>query len=153
MMPGAGDCDFPELAYDSEPDQDRDERDHPDHEERPELRLTRQDAGRYQGSLFQGTTPGKANAELLMWLAKLEGFATVDDLLEWQHHNRGRGVCVQGCGHRELVGLRDGCRVWCPRCGVHTVCSAKDIATGDTPGPVTKTPPSPPRPGNMGGEI
>jgi hypothetical protein len=72
----------------------------------------------------------------LQWLAKIEGLATVDDLLAWNHHNQGLGTCINGCGHRDRVGLMDGCRVWCPTCGVHTVCSAKDIATGITPGPV-----------------
>ncbi|GAF85028.1 unnamed protein product [marine sediment metagenome] len=113
---GAGDCDYPEPAYDFE--------------------LTQEDAPRDQGELFQGIPPGRPNAELLKWLARAEGLATVDDLLAWNHHNQGRGTCINGCGHRDNVGLMDGCRVWCPVCGVHTVCSAKDIGAGLTPGPV-----------------
>lgn len=107
---------------------------------RPELRLIREDAGRTQGDLFttadipQAAT--KANGELLQWLTTAEQLATVDDLLAWEHHNQGKGTCIKGCGYRAPVGLRPGCRVWCHRCGVHTVASARDIATGHTPGPV-----------------
>jgi hypothetical protein len=102
-----------------------------------ELKLTRQDVLPEQRGLFRGIAPGKPNAELLVWLAAAEGLATVDDLLAWEHHNQGKGACVNRCGHRVLVGLMDGCRVYCPKCGTHTACSAKDIATGDTPGPVS----------------
>lgn len=106
-----------------------------------ELILFRQDAPREQARLFENTGTGRPEAELLQWLAQVEGLATVDDLLAWNHHNQGKGTCVQGCGYRAPVGLADGCRVWCERCGVHTVCSAKDISRGDTPGPVSKVPP------------
>ena len=122
---GAGDCDYPQLAYDSETDAG------------PELTLYQQDAPRGQAELFQGQAPsGRANVEILRWLQRVEGLGSVDDLMKWSHHNQGLGTCIRGCGHREKVGLMDGCRVWCPVCGLHTVCSAKDIAAGLTPGPV-----------------
>ena len=141
-MPGRGEVDYPWPAYDSDPGEDDDA---------PGLTLTQQDAGRYQDSLFNQPPPGRENAELLIKLKRAAGMGSVDDLIAWSHHNRGQGICTQGCGFRSLVGLRDGCRVWCPYCGVHTVCSAKDIATGNTPGPVLDKPPQAPRPGNMGG--
>jgi hypothetical protein len=121
----AGDCDHPEAVYDSE----------------PEFVLHQEDAPLAQAALFTQDQvrrgPGRANAELLLWLALAERLATVDDLIAWNHHNQGLGTCIQGCGYRARVGLADGCRVWCDRCGMHTVCSAKDIEAGNTPGPVS----------------
>lgn len=106
-----------------------------------ELKLTQQDIPPEQRDLFRGILPGRPNAELLVWLARAEGLATVDDLLAWEHHNQGKGTCINRCGYRDPVGLMAGCRAWCPICGVHTVCSAMDIATGATPGPVKEVAP------------
>ena len=101
-----------------------------------ELKLTRQDIPPEQRNLYRDILPGRANAELLVWLKQAEGLASVDDLLAWEHHNQGKGACIRRCGHRAPVGLMSGCRVYCPTCGTHTVCSAKDIAAGNTPEPV-----------------
>lgn len=123
-----------------------------------DFKLTREDMPKEQRGLFRGSdlphAVTKANGELLQWMTDQAGLGSVDDLLAWEHHNMGQGACIKRCGHAAPVGLRPGCRVYCPHCGTHTVCSARDISTGHTPGPVAMEHQREyHRPGCMGGEI
>lgn len=106
------------------------------------LVLRAQEMPQEQGRLFgRSESPElvtKANGALLQWMTDEARLGSVDDLLAWEHHNQGRGACIRRCGYTAPVGLMKGCRVYCPRCGTHTVSSARDISTGHTPGPVAE---------------
>lgn len=110
-----------------------------------ELKLTRQTIPPEQRGLFRGIAPGRPNAELLVWLAKAEGLATVDDLLACEYSGGKPGACITRCGYHGMAGKERGYRAWCPRCETHTICNAQDIATGNTPGPVWDHPLSNPK--------
>ena len=120
---GSGDCDYPELAYDSEP------------EPEPEpiaFKLIQQDAPRAQGGLFDGGAGGIETCELLRTLIERHhrNFATVDDALGYARspeNDSEPGVCIQ-CGIYTGDVPKPWAKTKCAKCETYTVTAITVIA-------------------------
>ncbi len=106
-----------------------------------EFKLTQQDAPRDQAELFRGIGNGRQEYELLVHLATRGGWSMVSEYLaRATGPDYADGACITCWNPRNMPNHGKGTRIHCTFCGTHTVCRAVDIATGDTPGPVSERP-------------